>query len=114
MISEDEVGAGWNYSQRIGPRVSIFRRNVILTKRLAVDIDVPVRDTHLVPGNSNHALDKALARIPRIAKHHNVSSLDAFPPINQFVDKDALLVFKAGLHAAAFHFHRLIDEQDDE
>src|SRR6185312_3390812 len=114
MVSQHEISTGRNYGQRVRSRVGILGRNVVLTKGLAVDVNMSVRDTNLITGNSDHALDKALARIAGIAKHHNVSALDAFPPVNQFVDEDAFLVFKAGLHASAFHFHRLIDKQDDE
>ena len=68
----------------------------------------------MIAGKPDHSLDKALARVAWVAEHDNVSAFDAFQPVHQLVDDNALLVFQPRLHAAAFYFYRLINKQDDE
>ncbi len=64
--------------------------------------------------HADHALDVALRGIARIAEHHDIAALDRFQPIHKLVDEDSFLVFERRHHAGAFHFHRLIQENDDE
>ena len=71
-------------------------------------------DVDAVARQADDSFDEALMRVPRVAENHNVSTIDGLKPVHQLVDDDAFLVFKAGLHAAALHLHRLIDKQNNE
>src|SRR5271169_6495972 len=52
--------------------------------------------------------------VQRIPEHDNVASLNGLEAINEFVDEDAFLVGEKRSHARAFHFHRLIEEDDND
>src|ERR1051326_7058502 len=114
VIAQHEVGIGRNDGLSIGTGVLIIRRNVRFRQQGAVHVNTAIDDADAVAGQADHALDEALARVPRIMKHNDVTALDAFKAVDQLVDEDALLVFKARLHAAAFYFDRLIEKYANE
>src|ERR1041384_2656516 len=108
MIAQHKVSILRNHSFRIGARILVVGWNIGLGQHHTVHVNAPVGDADAVTRQADHALDEALARIARIVKDDDVTALDALKVIDQLVDEDALLVFKARLHAAAFNLDRLI------
>src|SRR5271154_4178368 len=49
-----------------------------------------------------------------IPENDDIAPLNGFEAINEFIDEDAFLVGKQRSHARAFHFHWLIEENDDD
>src|SRR5579872_4716005 len=66
--------------------------------------------------NRDDALDVGLAGIAREPKYDGIAAVDfsEMQAIDEFVDKNALLVIERGHHAGAFHFHRLIEEENHD
>src|SRR5690242_18930234 len=58
-------------------------------------------------GQSDDALDKRLARIFRIPEDDYVAALDRSEVVFEFVDEDALVVFKSRQHRCAFDLNWL-------
>ena len=69
------------------------------------------------PGNADHALDVRFRGVERKPEDHHVAALDAAEAevVGELVDEDAFLIGQRRHHAGAFHFDRLVDEdnQDD-
>ena len=82
---------------------------------MSVDVDATETDLDAVLlGDSDDALDIALAGIVGVTEDDDVSAIDAFVAIDEFVDEDSFLIAESGHHAGAFYLHRLINEYDDE
>src|SRR5579859_277496 len=114
MVAQDEISIHRDHDFRIGPGIQVIRGYVGFGDRFVVHVQMTIGYADAIAWQSDHSLDKALARVAWVMEHHNVSALDAFEPVDQLVDENALLVFQAGLHAAALNFHRLIEKQDDK
>src|ERR1044071_9972545 len=114
MVAQNEIGIPRDYDFRIGPGIQVIGGYVWFGDRCIVHIHVPIRYADAIARQSDHPLDEALACVAWVLEHHNISALDAFEPVDQLVDENALLVFQAWLHAAALHLHRLVEKQDDK
>ena len=114
MVAQNEISIPRDHDFRIGSRIQVIRGHVGFGNRCVIHIHVPIGNADAIARQPNHPLDEALARVARVMEHHNVSPLDAFKPVHQLVDENALLVFQAGLHAAALYLHRLVEKQDDK
>src|SRR5258708_39560948 len=68
----------------------------------------------MVARESNDTLDETLRRVARIAKYHNVATLNRLQPINKLVDKNTFLIVKRRHHARALDSYWLIQENDEE
>src|SRR5208282_5365095 len=105
---------GRNHDFAKGTGIFVIAGNIVFIERLTIDVDLPVFNADAVAGDSNDPLDVALRSVARIAEHDDVAALDRLPAIHKLVDKDALLIFKARHHAGAFHFHRLVEKDNDK
>src|ERR1039458_785983 len=105
MIAQHKVAVRRNDHFAIGASVGIIGGHVVLVERFAIDVDLPVFDADVISRHANYALDVALGGIAGVAEHHDVASLDWLPAIDELVDEDPFLVFKARHHAGAFDFH---------
>src|SRR5258708_4674034 len=114
VVSQHEIAIRRDYDFGIRMLVGELFRNVRLRHKLSVAINASAIDAYTVAGTANHAFDKALARVPRIAEHHNIAEGNVLQTVDQLVDEDTFLIFQARLHAAAFDFHRLINKENDE
>src|SRR4029077_9280675 len=114
MVAQNEIGIPWDYDFRIGPGIQVIGGYVGFADRCIVHIHMPIGYADAIARQSDHSLDEALACVARVVEHHNISALDAFEPVDQLVDENALLVFQAGLHAAALNFYWLVEKQDDK
>src|ERR1700677_1203630 len=114
VIPQNEVAIRRNHRLWIRPRIGVGRRNVVFVQCFAVHIHLSAVDTDAISGYSDYAFYVALGRIARIAENDDISTGNRLQPIDEFVDEDALLVFKRRHHAGAFDFYRLVDEYDDE
>src|SRR5690348_10836623 len=114
MIAQHKIGLRRNNRFRVGTRVLELYGHVLFIHRPAIQIQASVRNSYPVSGKSNHALDEAFSRVTRVAEDDDVAAFNVLPAVDQLVDEDPLLVFKSRLHAAAFHFHRLVDKKNDE
>src|SRR5215472_579884 len=114
VVAENKKSVRPHHRFRIGRGVQKLLRHIRFLQQSSVYVDMPVGNPDAVAGQRNYALNEALAAIARVAKDHDVAARNVLPPVNQFVDEDAFLVFQSGLHAAALDLHRLIDEENDE
>src|SRR6266704_7017889 len=114
MIAHDEVHVTRNSYRTIVAQVFVLRWNVWFRERLAVHINDAAANLYHFVGQRNDAFDERLAAIERIPEDNHVAALNRLKPINKLVDEDALLVGEQRRHAGAFHFDRLIQENDDD
>ncbi len=114
MVAEHEVRIGRDHNIRIRAIVLVHSRDVIFDQQLPVEINAAIHDSDMIAGDTNHALNKALLRIPRIAEDDDVATLDGLNSIDELVNENALLVIKRRHHAGALDLHRLVKENNDE
>ena len=114
MVAHDEVFSGGNDHLRHGTDVVVAARHVGLVEGLAVDPHAAVIDKDGVAGQCDHALDVALLRIAGIMEDDHVAASDLFEVKEELVDEETILIAQLGLHAGAFHTHRLVKHGDDE
>src|SRR5579859_964110 len=81
---------------------------------MAIDVDDALANFHLLSRQTNDPFDERFRAVERIPKDDDVAPLNGLEAINKFVDKDALLIGEQRSHARAFHFHRLIQENNDD
>jgi|SRR5579883_1123062 len=96
--------------------VAKFGKNVRLADLVAVHENGSIDDFDHIAGDADHTLDVRLARVERKVKYDKITAGDGVGTkfVLVFVDEDALLVRETGHHAGAFHFHWLIDEDDQD
>src|SRR5580692_3087840 len=114
MISEHEITLRRHDRFRIGPRVGVGGRHVILIQSLAVHVHLAAIDANAISSHPNHALDIAFRWVARITEYDYITPRNRLQPVHELVDEDSLLIFEGRHHAGAFDFHRLIDEDNNE
>src|SRR5580704_8662259 len=114
VITQHEIAIGGNHYLSVRSLVLVGSWHIVFVDRLAIHKDAAGIDLDMVTRQANHPLDKALRWVSGIAEHDDVTALDRLQPINKLVHEDPFLIFERGHHACAFHFHRLVEEDDDE
>src|ERR1700688_3054191 len=114
MIAHDKILAGRNDHCILGAAVVKPSGNVRLRKEPAIDVGAAIIDAQLVARLRDYAFDIAFLGIARVMKNHHVAAMDAGKVVEEFIDKQAVLVSQARQHAGAFHPHWLIEKSDDE
>src|SRR6266567_5917319 len=114
VVSHDEKRIYGDDDFRHGACVGILIGNVGFGEAAGVDVNASKADLHVVAGDSDDALDVALAGIVGVTEDDDVSAIDALVTVNELVDEDAFLVAESGHHARAFDLYGLVDEDNDE
>src|ERR1051326_7799589 len=92
VVAQHVKVAGLDVYRRIGSMVHELRQDVILIKRLVVDINNTTAHFNDVPGHPHDALDIGLCGIQRIPENDNIFTLNLFDPVNELVDENPFLV----------------------
>ncbi|MCU1285643.1 MAG: hypothetical protein JWO13_1993, partial [Acidobacteriales bacterium] len=114
VVAEDEELSLWNRGLWHGTEIYVGGGDVGLMQEMSVDVDASFVDDNAVAGDGDDALDVALCCVARVAENDDVAAGDGFPSVDELVDEDAFLIFKSRQHAGAFHFHRLVEKDDEE
>src|SRR5262249_2600405 len=116
VIAKHIVSVRGHVYFRVGVMIAVLLWNIIFVQPLPIHDDHAVVDDHLVSGQPNDALDVRFGLIQRKPENHHVAALDVSYPetVGKLIDEDPLLVGQGGHHARAFHFHRLVDEDNED
>jgi len=114
MVAHNEIAAARKHSGRVVADVGILRRDVGLGDFVAVDIDDAAANFHGFSGKGDYPLDERFRAIQRIPEDDDVTAVDGFEAIDEFIDEDALLIGEQRGHAGAFDFDWLVEENNDD
>lgn len=73
-----------------------------------------IEDLDQIAGNGNHAFDERLVRVSGVPEDHDVTSVDILEAVNKSIYEYPLLIHETRLHAGAFNFDGLDNEDDNE
>lgn len=114
MVTHDEVG-GWGDDEfGLGAVVGEAGGDVGLGEALVVEVDATVIDADVVSGDGDDALDVALGVVVGVEEDDDVTVVDLSDVEGEFIDEEAILVLKTGVHAGSLYADRLVEEDDDE
>src|ERR1700733_4308493 len=114
MVAHHVVAMRRQHDRRYRSHVAKTLRHIRFRDSIAVHVDASLVDLQTVAGQRDDALDVALRRIAWIVENDDIAAADVFKVIDEFVDKDAVLIMQARQHAGAFDTHRLVEKGDDE
>src|SRR5262245_54303350 len=96
VVTEDIVMPGLDVNRWVGTPIHEFRQDVVLVKRLVIDVNKAAADFDDVTGHTDHAFDVRLRGIERIPKNHDVFAMNFLDSINELIDEDPFLVDELG------------------
>src|SRR5690349_8865587 len=96
VIAQNIVVSRLDIDWRICSMVQIFGQDVVLIKRLVIDVHDTAPDFDDIARHSDDALDVRLRGIERIPKHDDILTLNLFDPVNELVNENTLLVDQFG------------------
>jgi hypothetical protein len=114
MITQYEVISNRHNDGPIGTVVYVSEWHVVFVNGISIHIDLSSFDANAIPRYTDHAFDETLGRIAGIPEDHNVSALDRFEAVDEFINEDTLLIIEGRHHAGAFNFHWLVQKDDDK
>src|SRR5665213_3240940 len=113
MVPHHKILALRNLHRRVRAVIVRLRRNIRFGQKSTVQENLAAANFHHILRQSHDALNKRLRAVKRIPENDDIAALNWLKPVNKLVDENLLLIRDQGSHARAFHFHRLVEKNDN-